>query len=242
MRILVISDIHGNLTALETVLKAAGRPDQIWCLGDLVGYGPDPNECIALIKSTPNTSCLLGNHDAAVLGKIDLQAFNQDARSSITWTKSKLKSANQSFLRDLPEKLVLEGVTLVHGSPRDPVWEYMLDLHTAAENFSFFDTQICLVGHTHIPISFYLPKDSEIVSWETMEPGQIYKLRNRTLLNPGSVGQPRDHDPRAAYAFLDPEKKTWQPMRVAYDIESVQKRIYKSGLPHKHGARLASGW
>lgn len=242
MRILVISDIHGNLTALEAVLKAAGKPDQVWCLGDLVGYGPDPNECIALIKSTVNSFCLLGNHDAATLGRIDLQAFNQDAHSSITWTKSKLKSVNLGYLRSLPEKLLLEDITLVHGSPRDPVWEYMLDLHTAAENFRFFDTQVCLVGHTHIPISFYLPDNSEIVSWETMEPGQIYKIVNRTFLNPGSVGQPRDHDPRAAYAFLDPQKKTWQPMRVEYDIESVQKKIYHSGLPRKHGARLSGGW
>jgi len=131
---------------------------------------------------------------------------------------------------------------LVHGSPRDPVWEYLLDLHTAAANFSFFDTQICLVGHTHIPMSFYLPKDSEVVSWQSMEPGQIYKIRSRTILNPGSVGQPRDHDSRAAYAFLDTVKKTWQPMRIAYDIESVQKRIIKADLPRKHAARLLTGW
>jgi predicted phosphodiesterase len=242
MRILVISDIHGNLTALDTVLKAAGNPDQIWCLGDLVGYGPDPNECIALIKSQPNLVCLLGNHDAAALGEIDLQAFNNDARISISWMISKLRSESHSYLKRLPEKKILEQVTLVHGSPRDPVWEYMLDLHTASENFGFFDTQICLVGHTHIPISFTMSKDGSSVNWELMEAGQIYKIKQRAILNPGSVGQPRDHDPRAAYAFFDPEKKNWQPMRVEYDIESVQKRITKAGLPRKHAARLTSGW
>ncbi len=242
MRILVISDIHGNLTALDTVLKAAGKPDQIWCLGDLVGYGPDPNECIARIKSLPNMTCLLGNHDAATLGEIDLQAFNQDARISISWMKSKMKSDSQSFLKKLPEKKVMDNVTLVHGSPRDPVWEYMLDLHTASENFSFFETQICMVGHTHIPISFSQAKDGISINWELTEPGQIYKLKQRTFLNPGSVGQPRDHDPRASYAFYDPDKHTWQPMRIEYNVDAVQKRILKAGLPRKHAARLTSGW
>ncbi|MRS03181.1 metallophosphoesterase [bacterium] len=241
MRILVISDIHGNLTALEAVLKSAGNVDQTWCLGDLVGYGPDPNECIDKIKVIPNLTCLIGNHDSAALGQIDLQAFNQDARVSISWMKSKLKADSLKFLRSMSDKKVVEEITLVHGSPRDPIWEYMLDVHTAAENFGYIEKKICLVGHTHIPITFSLQKDGLTIDWEMVEAGQIYRLNKKCFLNPGSVGQPRDHDPRAAYAFLDTERNTWQPMRIEYDVESVQKRILKAGLPRKHAARLSSG-
>jgi len=242
MRILVLSDIHANLTALETVLKSAGKVDQVWCLGDLVGYGPDPNECIECVSNLPNLTCLLGNHDSAALGQIDLQAFNQDAHVSISWMKNKLKADSLKFLHGLPERNVIGDVTLVHGSPRDPVWEYLLDVHTAAENFEHYKTLLCMVGHTHIPIQFSLQKDGETIGWEMMEAGRVYHLNRKTFLNPGSVGQPRDHDPRASYAFFDPEKSSWQLMRVEYDFESVQKRIYKAGLPRKHAARLATGW
>ncbi len=241
MRILVISDIHGNLNALEAVLKDAGRYEKVWCLGDIVGYGPDPNECVATVKALPELTCLLGNHDAAVLGQIALQAFNQDAQTSLSWTKSKLKSSNLNFLAHSLEKTVVDNVTLVHGAPRNPVWEYLLDMHTAEENFPYFETEVCLVGHTHIPIMFSLTKD-DTHNWEILEPGRIHKIKNRCFLNPGSVGQPRDHDPRAAYAIYDPERSTWQPMRVTYDIESVQKKIDRAGLPRKHGARLSNGW
>ena len=148
MRILVISDIHGNLTALEAVLKSAGSVDQTWCLGDLVGYGPDPNECIDKIKVIPNLTCLIGNHDSAALGQIDLQAFNQDARVSISWMKSKLKADSLKFLRSMSDKKVVDEITLVHGSPRDPIWEYMLDVHTAAENFGYIEKEV-LPGRTY---------------------------------------------------------------------------------------------
>jgi predicted phosphodiesterase len=240
MRILVLSDIHANLTALESVLKSAGKVDEVWCLGDLVGYGPDPNECIETIRNLPNLTCMLGNHDSAAIGQIDLQAFNQDAHVSISWMKTKLKADSLKFLHGLPERKLIGDITLVHGSPRDPVWEYLLDLHTASENFNFFETLICIVGHTHIPIQFTQQKEN--TTWEMMEAGRSYHLTHKTILNPGSVGQPRDHDPRASYAFFDPEKKSWQLMRVEYDIEAVQKRILKAGLPRKHAARLSTGW
>jgi predicted phosphodiesterase len=159
MRILVLSDIHANITALEAVLKSAGNVDQVWCLGDLVGYGPDPNECIERVKSLSNLTCMLGNHDSAAIGQIDLQAFNTDAHISISWMKNKLKADSIQFLHDLPEKKVIDTATLVHGSPRDPVWEYMLDVRTAAENFEHVEGNLCMVGHTHIPIQFSLQKD-----------------------------------------------------------------------------------
>lgn len=241
MRILVISDIHGNLNALEAVLKDAGRFEKVWCLGDIVGYGPDPNECVATVKALPELTCMLGNHDAAVLGQIDLQAFNQDAQVSLSWTKSKLKSSNINFLAHSMEKTVIAEATLVHGAPRNPVWEYLLDMHTAEENLPYFETQACLVGHTHIPIAFAMNKENSL-TWEILEPGRVYKIKNKCFLNPGSVGQPRDHDARAAYAIFDSEKMTWLPMRITYDIEAVQKKIDRAGLPRKHAARLVNGW
>jgi predicted phosphodiesterase len=148
-RILVISDIHANLSALQTVLQKAGEVDETWCLGDLIGYGPEPNECIEAITSLSNMKCLLGNHDAAATGQIDLSTFNREAGISSLWTRQQLSQESMAFLKSLPDKLaVSKDVTLVHGSPRNPVWEYLLDIFSATENFSFFETQICLVGHT----------------------------------------------------------------------------------------------
>ena len=142
MRILIISDIHANLTAFQAVVQDAGKVDAVWCLGDLVGYGPDPNECISLLRTLPELTCLVGNHDAAALGDIDLAAFNRDASLSSQWTRTALSSENLAFLGKLPDKLVIEQVTLAHGSPRNPVWEYLLDTITAASNFEFFNTPL----------------------------------------------------------------------------------------------------
>ena len=151
MRILVFSDIHSNLTALEAVLAAAGNVDAYWCLGDLVGYGPDANECIALVRDLPNLVCVRGNHDAATLGEVDQNTFNHEASLAITWTKRILNAESQEFLLSLPERLKIDDITLVHGSPRNPVWDYIMDYMTAERMFQFFDTRICLVGHTHVP-------------------------------------------------------------------------------------------
>lgn len=242
MRILVISDIHANLTAFEAVLKDAGQVDTIWCLGDIVGYGPDPNECVALIKRQPNLTCMLGNHDSAAIGQIALETFNQDARRSIEWLQNHLTKESFTFLSSLPEKKVIDQVTLVHGSPRNPVWEYVLDLHSAAQNFKHFDTQICMVGHTHLPIA-YLSHDGEHdVRWLIPPEGESIQIRDRAILNPGSVGQPRDHDPRASYAIFDAVENLWEVRRVEYDIHSVQKRIKAADLPSRHALRLTEGW
>jgi predicted phosphodiesterase len=242
MRILILSDIHANLTALEAVLADAGPVDQVWCLGDLVGYGPDPNECIAILKTIPNLKCILGNHDAAALGRIDLETFNQEARFSARWMQNTLNSSSMDFLKRLPEKIVIENVTLAHGSPRNPVWEYILDVVNAAENFKFFDTQICLVGHTHLPVAYINPENRAPVRYQIPRPGEVFPIQQRMILNPGSVGQPRDHDPRAAYAILDLQEQSWQPQRVVYDISSVQTRIRDAGLPPRHAQRLMEGW
>lgn len=244
MRILVISDIHANYTALEAVLNEATAIDEVWCLGDLVGYGPDPNECINRLKNLPKLSCVVGNHDAALLGQIDVNTFNRDARLSNEWTKSTITAQNLQFLHSLPEKIIKGSVTLVHGSPRNPTWEYLMDLYTATINFNHFTTPFCFVGHTHLPISFLLKEDenTQKISWELVSGDTNIILGDRMIINPGSVGQPRDQDARAAYAIFNTETNIWESHRVEYDIASVQQRIYANGLPERHALRLDDGW
>ena len=245
MRVLVLSDIHSNLTALETVIKDAGLVDATWCLGDLVGYGPDPNECVDRMRMLPNLSCLLGNHDAATLDLIPLESFNYDARRSIEWLQEIITPENYTFLSKLPDTIVTGDATLAHGSPRNPVWEYILDLQSAAQNFKYFKTQVCMVGHTHLPIAYIERSKSgefEDVEWLLPSEGDLFQIKERVILNPGSTGQPRDHDPRASYAIFDSEHLTWEIHRVDYDIASVQKRIHAKNLPARHAARLFEGW
>lgn len=243
MKVLIISDIHGNLTALEAVLDAAADEyEATWCLGDLVGYGPNPNECVQRVRSLPELTCLIGNHDQAALGKIPLERFNQDARTAAAWTQEQLTEASEAYLLSLPSRVELaENFTLAHGSPRQPVWEYILDLPTAEANFDAFSTDYCLVGHSHIPLIFSKPPSEDLrpmqVRWD--EPRS---LSPRMILNPGSVGQPRDMDPRAAFALLDTDALTWTAQRVEYDVEAVQKRMMEAGLPERQAIRLGAGW
>ncbi len=242
MRNLIISDIHANLTALEAVLGDAGQFDAVWCLGDLVGYGPDPNECIERIAQLPNLQCIIGNHDAAAVGKIEVDAFNPEARKTVLWTRERLTPANQEYLNNLPERVNLELITLVHGSPYRPIWEYLLDTRTATLNFEYFDTPYCFVGHTHLPVIYYLPDDRTAAQLLMPEHFSQMTMAPRAILNPGSVGQPRDRDPRAAYAILDLTDYTCEWRRVTYDIQSVQERMRIQDLPERHITRLTAGW
>jgi diadenosine tetraphosphatase ApaH/serine/threonine PP2A family protein phosphatase len=242
MRTLIISDIHANLTALETVLADAAPFDSAWCLGDLVGYGPDPNECIERITQLPNLQCIMGNHDAAAVGTIEVDSFNPEARKSVVWTQDRLTPANHEYLKNLPERLDLEYITLVHGSPYRPIWEYLLDTRSATFNFELFETPYCFVGHTHLPVMYYLPDDRLVAQLVVPEHVSQMTLAPRAILNPGSVGQPRDHDPRAAYAMLDLTDYTWAWHRVEYDIQAVQERMRQQDLPERHIARLSAGW
>jgi diadenosine tetraphosphatase ApaH/serine/threonine PP2A family protein phosphatase len=242
MRVLVVSDVHANLTALEAVLQDAGPFDGVWCLGDLVGYGPDPNEVIERVRSLPGLLCLIGNHDQAALGIIPLSRFNSDAGAAAAWTMEHLLPENTAYLRSLPSRISFEDFTLAHGSPRQPVWEYILDVETADGNFDSFSTNYCLIGHSHLPLIFHRPHgDTQAafvaVSWE-----QPLELDPRMILNPGSVGQPRDMDPRAAYAVLDIHAGTWQAHRVPYDTASVRDRMLAAGLPERQALRLMAGW
>jgi diadenosine tetraphosphatase ApaH/serine/threonine PP2A family protein phosphatase len=243
MRILVMSDIHANYTALEAVLADAGTVDEVWCLGDVIGYGPDPNLCLEIMRELPQLTCLLGNHDVAVLGRMPFQSFNGEARRSLEWQERVLTADNMDFLKSLPQNLKVRGdVSLAHGSPRDPVWEYILTTLAARLNFEFFDTPFCFVGHSHVQCLFQLNEDRNRVSLDVPRVGETSKMYPRAIYNPGSVGQPRDRDPRAAYAIFDPEARTWEACRVEYNIAEVQQRIREAGLPEKHAVRLAEGW
>jgi len=242
MRILIISDIHANLTALEAVLTDAGETEATWCLGDLIGYGPDPNQCIQRIRELPNLQCLIGNHDAAALDQIDISSFNPEAQQAVQWTQLQLTPANADYLGNLQDRIVIEQITLVHGSPRYPIWEYLLDTRTAAQNFNHFETPFCFVGHSHLPVFFQKNSIHQGVELVVPETPSIVKMTPRAIFNPGSVGQPRDRDPRAAYAIFDPDTLSWEYRRIAYDIQSVQRRMTAANLPERHIQRLSSGW
>ncbi len=243
MRILVMSDIHANFTALEAVLKDAGNVDETWCLGDLVGYGPDPNAVVEEVREIPNLTCLMGNHDVAVIGKMSLETFNGEAKRSLMHHEKVLNASNMDFIRSLPAKTKVRGdATIAHGSPRDPLWEYILNALTARLNFDHFETPWCFVGHSHIQSIFAKDEKTDRVTLEYTKPDVPIQLRPKLILNPGSVGQPRDRDPRAAYAIYDTEAQTWTPRRVEYNIAEVQERIREAGLPEKHATRIAEGW
>ena len=241
MKILVISDIHANLVAFRKVLEdSQGEWECIWCLGDIVGYGPDPDECIDTLRQFDHLS-LSGNHDWAVLGRLDIQSFNDDAQMTIRWTQKAISKSNMEFLDSLPSLFMEKPYTLAHASPRQPVWEYVLDPHTAAKNFGVIETRHCLIGHSHVPMVYEQAEDGS-VEWF----GPIYGIEmdlkmGRFMINPGSVGQPRDYDARAAYGILDLEEQTWEFRRVEYSIEETQKRMEELGLPHRLIARLSLG-
>ncbi len=242
MRVLVISDIHANLAAFEAVLAdAKGEWDQIWCLGDIIGYGPNPNECVALLREHDHVS-LSGNHDWAVLGKLDISAFNRVARIAVTWTKQHLTLESVAYLNGLPAQREMPLFTLAHASPRQPVWEYVLDAETAAVNFDYFKTPYCLVGHTHVPIIYEANRKLEVFPSlpDYDNPTQLTSARR--IINPGSVGQPRDANPDASYALLDTESLIWQYKRTPYPVEKTQALMRKAEMPDRLVERLAYGW
>ncbi len=243
MRILIISDIHGNLAALEAVLEAANEQgyDRVWCLGDVVGYGPDPNDCVTEVRNLEALG-IAGNHDWAALGKIPLEDFNRDAQRASLWTRDQLTPESVSYLEKQPEIRVEGNFTLAHGSPRHPIWEYIHLPSVAAANFAYFETPYCLVGHSHIPVIFRaLDEHRADMIFPSLDVPLVLDER-RLIINPGSVGQPRDGDPRASYLLLDEEAGTIQFYRVEYLIGRTQTRMMEAGLPPRLAARLAFGW
>ena len=244
MRALVVSDIHSNLEALQSTLRDAeahGGFDTLWCLGDIVGYGPDPNQCIDLIRSHSHVA-IAGNHDLAALGNLGLEEFNANAAEAARWTARQLSQEHHDYLAALPQRLEPEGVTLVHGSPLDPIWDYFLPGYLAPdalrESFREFETRCCLVGHSHIPFSC---RESDLAFSTPTQDSPVDLGGERLVLNPGSVGQPRDGDPRAAYGLYDAGAATFAHLRVSYDIEAVQAKMRRAGLPAALAARLSRG-
>lgn len=242
MLYLVISDVHANLEALEAVLGDAGEYDAVLCLGDLVGYGPNPNECVQRVRGLPNLTSLVGNHDLAALGELDLSDFNPYARDSAEWTMRNLESDARDFLLSLPRSGPVSGFYTAHASPRDPVWEYMEVEEQGPPNFRLFDEPICLVGHTHVPRVFLetTPSRSSVA---VCHADDVLQLNDgiRKIINPGSVGQPRDGDPRAAYALLDTDSNRFEFRRVRYSFPVTQEKITRNGLPAVLARRLSHG-
>jgi diadenosine tetraphosphatase ApaH/serine/threonine PP2A family protein phosphatase len=243
MRYAIISDIHSNLVALEAVMQhmeAQGAVDEVWCLGDLVGYGPEPNQCIQLLRRYPHR-CIAGNHDWAAIGRIDTSDFNPDAAAANRWTAQQLTAESRAYLEALPLTLRQADFTLAHGSPRDPIWEYLLSQTAALASFRHFEGPYCLVGHSHVPLLFHLDQETRL-SLRRLPEGQPFRLgEGRWIINPGSVGQPRDGDPRAAYLVYDEEASTFQHFRLPYDVGRTQQRMLELGLPPFLAERLSYG-
>lgn len=241
MRYLVISDIHGNLEALEAVLADAPAHDAVICLGDLVGYGPSPNDVVDTLREVDRSVVLAGDHDWAAIGRVGHATFNTYASFALDWTAGSLGTDEKEFLGSLPVRAELQELTLVHGSPRDPVWEYLDDAAHVSPCFDAFDTQLCLVGHTHVPL--VITQQEEGPALRRPAPGETVLLRGeqRLILNPGSVGQPRDDDPRAAYGLYDATRGTFEFRRVPYDVDSTQRKMQAAGLPWPLAIRLAVG-
>src|SRR5579885_1020369 len=293
MRYAVISDIHANQEALQAVFQELGRIerrsglrfDGLWCLGDLVGYGPDPGICVDMVRNQTDV-VIAGNHDQAVSGVLPQERFNDSAQVTADWTRDRLSQKHLRYLADLPERLVVGECTLVHGSPRNPVWEYLTSAETAVLSFPYFSTRLCIVGHTHVPTIFLQPEEQALtgvatgrlgLAGQTMAGGRggdldlLDQLAEeeealiratlsasscemllpgegrwtpppgyRAIINPGSVGQPRDGDPRAAFMVYDTERG-FEFYRVEYPLEQTQRKIWRSGLPARMAQRLSYG-
>ena len=241
MRAAVVSDIHSNLHALEAVLAAieAEAPDELWCLGDLVGYGPRPNECCAAIAERADV-CLAGNHDLVVLGTLDMTDFAGEAAAAALWTRGVLDEQARAFLAPLEPQARRTDAALYHGSGRDPVWEYVLSDDAAWWTFQATSEPLVLVGHSHVPLRISF--DGESLEGGVADDGaEIDLSQKRWLLNPGSVGQPRQGDPRAAYLLLDLDARRASFRRVEYDVQRTQSEMREAGLPEMLAARLELG-
>jgi diadenosine tetraphosphatase ApaH/serine/threonine PP2A family protein phosphatase len=243
MRATIVTDVHANLAALQAVLMHAESQqalDAIWSMGDLVGYGPEPSSCLALLRQYA-FQAVAGNHDVAAVGGLDTRTFNPAAAAASTWTGTVLDEAEHRYLKDLPQTFVEDDLTLVHGSLRDPIWEYMITLGAALDQFEHMSTPYSLVGHTHVPLIFE-EQPSADPTYHLLVDGELVELgATRLIMNPGSVGQPRDGDPRAAYAVYDSETRTLTFHRVAYDIERTQQAMQQVGLPVSLITRLSRG-
>jgi predicted phosphodiesterase len=246
MRTLIVSDIHGNFVALEAVLRDAesgGSIDAVWCLGDTVGYGPQPSECISRLREL-GTVWVAGNHERAATGAMGTEYFNPDAARAALWTRERLSEQERTALDALPEVIAEGEFTLVHGTLRDPVWEYLYSEETALAHLELQETPFGLVGHTHVPaVAYQHPDWTQECDFYLQRHGDAVRLpeRGKMVLNPGSVGQPRDADPRAAYALYDPGAGELFFVRVEYAVNATQKLMAEADLPRWLIERLSQG-
>jgi diadenosine tetraphosphatase ApaH/serine/threonine PP2A family protein phosphatase len=242
MLVAILSDIHGNRHAFEAVLADVAQvgAEEVWCLGDLVGYGADPNDCVALARER-TALCLAGNHDLAVTGELPMDEFSRGAAIAARWTQEVLAPDHAEFLRTLKPQANVAGVGLYHASPRDPVWEYVLSTLLAELCLDAQEDRICFVGHSHVALSFHRP-EGEPATGEPRRGGDTRNLSaGEWLVNPGSVGQPRDGDPRAAWMLLDSDSADATWMRTEYDIAGAAAAIRAARLPDSLAERLEYG-
>jgi diadenosine tetraphosphatase ApaH/serine/threonine PP2A family protein phosphatase len=243
MKIAFISDIHSNLEALETVLAdlTTEGVDRVVCLGDIVGYGPDPNDCVARVEETC-AATVLGNHDQAALGELSTEYFNEYARLATEWTSRSLSPPSRQFLSSLPYSMEFEGLRLTHASPLGPEnWTYVLTLEEAKRQFGGYDERLCFIGHSHLPIVLEEEGDTcEAIRYPADETLELLPDR-RYIVNVGSVGQPRDRDPRSAYVWYDTAMDVLRLRRLDYAVDTVQRKIIDAGLPAFLASRLAQG-
>ncbi len=245
MRAAVLSDIHANRQALEAVLGAVDEAgvDQVWCLGDLVGYGADPDRCTALVRERASL-CLVGNHDLALLGALDVSTFSEAAAAAVAWTREQVSEETVEFLATLEPTASQNGVGLSHASPRDPVWEYVLSTDQAEAGLDALEERVGLIGHSHIALYFTRAPGGRrgYAQGAQASEGAVLEIsEGEWLLNPGSVGQPRDGDPRAAWLELDTEGWEARYHRVPYDIGGAAAAIRAAGLPDVLAERLEVG-
>ena len=240
MKALLLADIHSNLEALDAIFADCGPFDQIWCMGDVVGYGPDPVKCLEVLRSH-DFRCVSGNHDAAVAGVLGTDAFNDNAAWAAKWTTSQLGHDELQFLASLPLTLENGPFTMVHGSLREPLWEYLISVESARASMELMQTNYCLVGHSHLPfICTEQPGDWPLFK-EFPEREPVPMGEERWVINPGGVGQPRDRDPRSSYAIYDSEQGVIERRRVAYDIAKIQRKMELAGFPDPLIRRLEYG-
>jgi len=242
MRVAIATDIHGNRHAFEAVIDAAERDgaEELWCLGDLVGYGGDPDASVELARRHCSV-CLAGNHDLAVVDVLSLEEFSRGAALAAQWTREVITPETREFLLSLKPEGGAQGVGLYHASPRDPIWEYVLSGLTAELCFDVTDFRVSLIGHSHVALSFDRQEGSPASGTTRKEGTELDIAAGQWLINPGSIGQPRDGDPRAAWLMLDTERWTATYMRAEYDIAGAQAAIRAANLPDSLAERLAHG-
>lgn len=243
--IAVVSDIHANLPALQAVLADIGRRgvERIWCLGDTTGYGPFVNECLDIVSQRCEL-VLAGNHDLAVRGDVDIGVFGGTAGAGVEYARKVISHENVAHLRALRTSRSLDGVELYHASSRDPVWEYVRSVQSATGHLRSQGAALSLVGHSHIQLTYAIAADDRDATAQggAVPAGTVIPLRDgeKRVVNPGSVGQPRDRDPRAAWALIEPGGLTMH--RVSYDIGAMRSAVREAGLPTEIGERLELGW